>query len=145
MKMVLYKTCGLMVWILGLKFIVFIVVRTKVFLLVCKVLKALSRIFFLQLPAKLIPFFLQNMFQILKLKLNALDTPYPRRPVAIPLPTGVFCYCACQLLGWLIDSIFICLLYGLFLYLHQCNFCQVRYFSLFCLLMYPVCGTSPAT
>ena len=139
-----------MVWILGLKSIVFIVVRTKVFLLVCKVLKALSRIFFLQLPAKLIPFFLQNMFQIFKLKVNALDTPYSApHPVAIPRPLPPPAHwCVLLLLSsarWLIDSIFICLLYGLFLYLRQYNFCQVRYFSLFCLLLYPVCGTLPAT
>ena len=136
-----------MVWILRLKSIVFIVVRTKVFLLVCKVLKALSRIFFLQLPAKLIPFFLQNMFQIFKLKVNALDTPYSAPTQSLdPAPRPH--WCVLLLLPsarWLIDSIFICLLYGLFLYLRQYNFCQVRYFSLFCLLLYPVCGTLPAT
>lgn len=53
----------------------------RIFPMVFKVLDALSRIFFPQLPASLIPLFLQNMFQIFTVKLQPLDTPHlPPQP-----------------------------------------------------------------
>lgn len=70
---------------------------------------------------------------------NALDTPYPA-PAAPSryTPPHWRVLLLCLAARWLIDWIFICLLYCLFLYLRQCDLCQVGYFSLFCLLLYPV-------
>lgn len=68
------------------------------------------------------------------------DTPSPPPHSSAPAPSPVcFLYLACGLTL----SVFICLLYGHFLHLHQYTFCQGGYFSPSCLLLYPVLGTLP--